>query len=383
MNELPASRTLVRVAICLAGFTATGLAGLLLSPAGLCTCSDWQDVISIAFALLSACFGVMWLWFSVQAMPRLFRLLSSGRGSRIAVRSVLQGAFGLSLTLGPLLFFFSVFVLSSCGGHPMPEDYIGPLSARYPITVSEGYFNGRLCHAFLDTDGDRKFDLSVSLNRSGRSIQLIFGTNLTSDHLSENTSGLSSTVGRPHGVAPSTLLEQVCQARNRSPDLDILKMLYGKQGTPTERWLMAVTLRNGGGIAETTASETFNHLRAGSATMESAFILSGLGYNGLRLLGKALRETESKEAARAAAFYLSGAGAAAVVALDDLVASLAGPWRNTRHQALSAILNVAKEYPDTVAPCMASIRAYEIHPDSDIRRKVQLIQKAVSGTRVE
>lgn len=272
---------------------------------------------------------------------------------------------------------FAVAILSSCIGrqlgHPMPEEYLGLLSEQYAVEVSETYFGQQLSHAYMDLDGDRQFDLLVNLDDSGRSIHLLIGEDIPIDRYVKDTFGLSHRNTRPKGISPSALLEKIYDASRQPPDLNCLTALYAGKTEETERWLLALRLRTGGEISATTAKEAFDQLVAGNMTMESAFILSGLGEHGLRLLGKAMRETEDKKAARDASIYLSCAGAAAIVSLDDLVASLGKGWHNTRHCTLSAILNVAKEHPEAVRVHIATIREYSSHRDQDIRGKVQLI----------
>lgn len=158
------------------------------------------------------------------------------------------------------------------------------------------------------------------------------------------------------------------------PDENALVRLYQPNTPETDRWVLAVKLRNGGTAARSITEKVSGKLVAGSVTMESAFILSGLGEPGFASLGKALRQTANKKAARDAAISLSQAGAVALVSLPDLVASLPKDWRNTRHCVLSAILNIAKEHRESVQRYMPEIQKYATDRDPDIRRKVQLIQ---------
>ena len=123
--------------------------------------------------------------------------------------------------------------------------------------------------------------------------------------------------------------------------------------------------------------EVFRRLLAGSQTRQSAFALSRQGRQGCVLLGKALRMTRDRNAARDSAFYLSMAGTNAEVALDDLVASLHRDWQNTRHCVLSAILNVAQEHPEAVAPYLPAIQEYRSDRSLDIQRYVIRIGEAV------
>ena len=266
-------------------------------------------------------------------------------------------------------------VLSSCTiNGPVMRDYLGSLSSRHPADVLETYSDGRLIFAGIDLDGDRRLDVSVSVGDSGKSILYISVEDIPLDQYFGASLHPLPSVERPWGAKPSPLLERVCEAHRDAPNLGMLKALYSGKQSRTESWLLAVTLRKGGALRETIAKEAFNRLMEGSLTMQSAFILTGFGENGLRLLGKALRETDDRRAARDAAIYLCGAGADAIVALDDLVASLD---KSSRGLALLAILDVAKAYPEAVRAHASTIRGYANVWDSEDRRKVRLILEAI------
>jgi len=115
--------------------------------------------------------------------------------------------------------------------------------------------------------------------------------------------------------------------------------------------------------------------------MESAFLLSGYGEQGFALLGKALRQTESKKSARDLAIYLQCAGPGAVAAVSDMVASLDRNWRDTRQRVLLALLNIAEVNPQAIEPYMSQIAQYVKHRDSDTRCKVYLIERAIQNAK--
>jgi len=258
--------------------------------------------------------------------------------------------------------------------------YKGRLSERCPATVIEAYVYSTApfmpFYALMDIDNDGILDLYIWFDDRGVGLDRIGAMGVCMAHHVRGThSHCLYGSERPEVLRQSSLLEDVYLAAHRKPTPATLKALLDPASDRTERWLAAVESRNGGDSQARICDAAYRNLIDGRHTLQCAFVLSGYGGGGIRMLGKALRTAGNSRAARDAAICLASAGASAVV--PDLVVALDRDWQNTRACVLLALLTAAQVSPDAVAPYLDDIIAHAVDEDGDMPYAAQLIREAV------
>ncbi|MDR2863407.1 MAG: hypothetical protein LBV54_06000 [Puniceicoccales bacterium] len=221
-------------------------------------------------------------------------------------------------------FSLFAFVLTACEP-TIPETYVygGVLSAQHPVTVKEAYSpSGKrnqlsLFLAYLDVDGDKKFDLQVDLKNG--EIEALSDL----QNLKRLTTWAAEQSERPSGMAAPEALIGIYEATRLLPLDDTLDKLYSPQTTKTQAWQLAMRLRGAKGDLLTQSISRAGAALAGERFPEqSAFLLAGLGEDGARELLKVLQQTNKVAVAEKAAFALYSGNFNAAPLLPDLIAAL-------------------------------------------------------------
>ncbi|MDR1817412.1 MAG: hypothetical protein LBR07_04395 [Puniceicoccales bacterium] len=175
---------------------------------------------------------------------------------------------------------------------PIPDSHYfhGALSAGSKATSLEVYGNldGKLVlrRADLDTDGDSRPDLSLTFLPNGEIETLSLPTSATER---ANTAGLEQTA-RPAGIETPPVLAALATAAATPPAEETIEDLYGtklRNLTANEAWPLALRLRSARPpLRAKVAAAAEQNFKAARFPDQSAFILAGLGDDGLRALAR-------------------------------------------------------------------------------------------------
>lgn len=256
---------------------------------------------------------------------------------------------------------------------PPVYSYLGPVSDDCPTIVIETYVWDRLIFAQMDADGDDLLDLFISFSDHGSDIECLIPLEGGGDQAIR----ANAHRAKPAGFKPCPILEKVAHAATRPEDFSASpEVLCADDLSQNDRWLVALALQQTT-LSPETLQLLYEELMKGKYSRQLAFILSGRGEEGVRLIGKALKNAEDPKTARDCAIYLSQIEDKATPALADLVSSLDRDWRNTRDCVLLAILNIANESPGPVRPYRKIIDKYKDSEDESISYKAYLIVNAL------